>query len=255
MNRTYNLTNNLTNNKDDFWLEKPSVFINSFDKFIPTKNMTRIQQLNSITLFSIYSLLLIQFIGQSNTLTNVLFIGIILLMIFLYYTKYKKIDSDDEIEPFEVEAGYVDSDNKLRLGKFYSAQNENLELNKFVEKQAKKNKQILDVPREPTINNPYMNPILTDYNTENAPYPVDVDDDVIKEQINLTYNKDLFKDMSDLFDEKNTQRQFYTVPGGSIPNDQQKFAEWCYKTPKTCKEDSRFCVSFDDIRYRNSFRT
>lgn len=249
MNNTDN-----TNNRDIFWMEKPSILLNSFDKFIPTKNMTRNQQMNAITLFSIYALLIIQFIGQTNTITNIIFFGIILLMIFLYYTKYRKIDVDD-IEQFEVEAGYVDSDNKLRLGKFYSAQNENVKLNEYVKKQSEKNKDILDVPRQPTINNPYMNPILTDYNTENAPYPVGVDDDVIKEQINLTYNKDLFKDMSDLFDEKNTQRQFYTVPGGSIPNDQQKFAEWCYKTPKTCKEDSRYCVAFDDIRYRTSYRT
>jgi hypothetical protein len=238
----------------EFWLEKPLILLKSYDKFIPTKDMSRIEQLNSITLFSIYALLLIRFIGQSNTITNILFIGIILLMIFLYYTKYKKIDVDD-IEQFEVEAGYVDSDNKVRLGKFYSAKNRNVELDEFVKRESEKNKDILDVPREPSVNNPFINPLLTDYNTENAPYPADVEDVVIKEQINLTYNKDLFKDMSDLFDEKNTQRQFYTVPGGSIPNDQQKFAEWCYKTPMTCKEDSRYCISFDDIKYRNSYRT
>jgi hypothetical protein len=237
-----------------FWTEKPSILIETYDKFIPTKNMSRNEQMNAITLFSLYSLLIIYFIGYTNKITNILFIGIIVLMVFLYYTKYKKIDVDN-IEEFEVEAGYVDSDNKLRLGKFYSAQNQNKQLDKYVDIQSKANKEILDIPREPTVDNPFVNPILTDYNTENAPYPINVEDDVIKEQVNLTYNKDLFKDMSDLFDEKNTQRQFYTIPGGSIPNDQQKFAEWCYKTPKTCKEDSRFCVAFDDIRYRTSFRT
>jgi hypothetical protein len=99
-----------------------------------------------------------------------------------------------------------------------------------------------------------MNPILNDFNTENVPYPVNSDDEIIKQKINLTYNKDLFKDVSDLYDAKNVERQFFTIPGGSIPNDQQKFAEWCYKTPYTCKEDSKNCVVFDDIRYRNNYK-
>ena len=60
--------------------------------------------------------------------------------------------------------------------------------------------------------------------------------------------------MTSLFDEKNTQRQFYTIPGGAIPNDQQKFAEWCYKTPATCKEDTNNCINFDNMKFRNRYK-
>ena len=31
-------------------------------------------------------------------------------------------------------------------------------------------------------------------------------------------------------------RQFYSVPGNTIPNRQNEFANWLYKTPPTCKE-------------------
>ena len=50
------------NNKNDniFWLEKPMILLNTFDKFIPTRTMTTIQQMNAITLFCIYALILLK---------------------------------------------------------------------------------------------------------------------------------------------------------------------------------------------------
>ena len=52
----------------------------------------------------------------------------------------------------------------------------------------------------------------------------------------LTYSSSLIRDVNDLFGKNNSQRHFYTVPGNSIPNDQDTFAKWLYATPKTCKE-------------------
>lgn len=244
---------NKNNINDIFWLEKPKVLIDNYNKFIPTRDMSIYEQMNSITLFCIYALLILKIVGLDNNLTNILFLGIILILIILYFNKYKK-KSEDSDEKISVESGYYDSDNSLKLGRFYSEKNRNIELDKMVKETTEKNQEILDIPREPTIDNPFMNPILDDYNKENAPYPVNVDDELIKEKINLTYNKDLFKDLSDLYDSKNVERQFYTIPGGSIPNDQHKFAQFCYGTPKTCKEDTRYCVTFDDIRYRNNYK-
>jgi hypothetical protein len=238
---------------DLFWLEKPKVLIDTFDKFIPNKKMSVYQQMNTITLFCIYALIILKIVGLDNIATNILFVGIIVLLIILYLNKYKPVTVQDD-EKISVESGYYDSNNSLKLGRYYSEKNRNKELDKMVKKTSDKNQDILDVPREPTIDNPFMNPILNDYNTENVPYPVNIDDDVVQNKINLTYNKDLFKDLSDLYDSKNVQRQFFTIPGGAIPNDQQKFAEFCYGTPKTCKEDTRYCVRFDDIRYRNNYK-
>ena len=241
-------------NEDKFWIENPTVLINNFDKFIPTRQMSLFQQMNSITLFCLYALLILHLVGLSNNVTSILFIGIIILLVILYFNKYKKFNTKDDTEPFEVESGYYDSDNFLKIGKFYSEKNRNKDLDRMVYETSKKNQSILDKKREPTIDNPFMNPILNDFNTDNVPYPVNMDDEYIKEKVNLTYNKDLFKDLSDLYDSKNVERQFFTIPGGAIPNDQQKFAEWCYKTPYTCKEDSANCVTFDDIRYRNNYK-
>ncbi len=239
---------------DVFWLEHPTILFKQLDKFIPTKSMTRIQQMNAITLFCIYALIVFKLVGLLNNFSTVLFVGIIVILVIIYYNRYKRNNTDEDEEKFEVESGYYDSDNYLKIGKFYSEKNRNKELDEMVRKKSERNQKILDVPREPTVDNPFMNPILNDFNTENAPYPVNADDEVIKQKINLTYNKDLFKDVSDLYDSKNVERQFFTIPGGAIPNDQQKFAEWCYKTPSTCKENSADCIVFDDIRYRNNYK-
>jgi len=235
-----------------FWLENPTVLVTNFDKFIPTRKMNTIQQMNAITLFCIYSLFILQLVGLLNNFGATVLIGIIVILIIIYFNKYKKFVDTPE-EHFKIESGYYDSDNVLKIGKFYSENNRNKDLDKTVYDKSIENQKILNIPREPTVDNPFMNPILNDFNTENAPFPVNTDDEVIKEQINLTYNKDLFRDLSDLYDSKNVERQFYTIPGGAIPNDQQKFAEWCYKTNKTCKEDSKECILFDDLRYRNNY--
>jgi len=240
-------------NNDIFWVEDPSVLTKNYMEFIPTRKMSLFRQMNALTLLSIYSLVILQLSGLSNNVTNILFVGIIVILVVLYFNKYnnKLIFTG---EKFDVESGYYDSDNVLRMGKFYSENNRNKDLDKMVYETSVKNQEILYKKREPTVDNPFMNPILDDFNTENVPYPVNIDDEVIKEKINLTYNKDLFKDMTDLYDSKNVERQFYTIPGGAIPNDQQKFAEFCYKTPRTCKEDTNNCINFDNLKIRNKYK-
>ena len=47
---------------DFFWLEKPKVLIDTFDKFIPNQKMSIYQQMNSITLFCIYVLLILKIV-------------------------------------------------------------------------------------------------------------------------------------------------------------------------------------------------
>jgi hypothetical protein len=294
------------NNQDNniFWLEKPMTLINTFNKFIPTRNMTTIQQMNAITLFCIYALIILKIVDLDNKFTTALFIGIIIILIFIYINRHKtpsnlntpksilkenldindddddsfydKIERDNKknatnvdyskkpkkvrfLKDIQVESGYYDSDDVLRLGKFKSEKNRNTELDEMVAKQSLNNQHLLNQNREPTIeptgDNPFVNPLLSHFNTDSFPQPVNADDEDLKDKINLTYNKDLFRDLTDVFDVKNAERQFYTVPGGAIPNDQNKFAQWCYNTPSTCKEDTRQCNLIPtDIRYINNYK-
>ena len=76
-----NQDNNVYNN--GFWLEKPMILINTYDKFIPTRNMSTIQQMNAITLFCIYALIILKIVDLDNKFTTSIFIGIIIGIVLL----------------------------------------------------------------------------------------------------------------------------------------------------------------------------
>lgn len=110
------------------------------------------------------------------------------------------------------------------------------------------------VCKRTTVENPFMNPTVDEYGTKvqykNA---CPVLDDQVHTKINDNFHKRLFQDCSDIYDKKSSQRQFYTVPNTSIPNDQDGFAKWVYGSPPTCKEGNGFgCMThhFDDVQRR-----
>ena len=95
---------------------------------------------------------------------------------------------------------------------------------------------------KPTINNPFMNITLNDYNDNpnrealnkaNSYINTDLNDNVTKK-----FNYNLYRDADDIYDRVTTQRQFYTMPITTIPNRQDRFSKWLYSTPPTCKENN-----------------
>ena len=95
---------------------------------------------------------------------------------------------------------------------------------------------------EPTTNNPFMNiNLITD--KRDKPKAVDYyDNKEIKKDVTNRFNFNLYRDVSDLYNKNNSQREYYTMPSTTIPNEQTSFAKWCYRSPPTCKEDTIRCV-------------
>tara|TARA_B100001248_G_C27363468_1_gene447717 strand:+ start:100 stop:663 length:564 start_codon:yes stop_codon:yes gene_type:complete len=97
----------------------------------------------------------------------------------------------------------------------------------------------------PTEDNPFMN---YNYITDPREKPKSVtsyNHPKIKDEINTFFNENLYRDVSDLYQKNNSQRQFYSMPCTDIVNDQTKFAKWLYYTDKTCKEDGIKCASYN----------
>ena len=236
------------------WIENPTIFIKNqgYLNFLPNRTMTKTEQINSLTLLLLYVLILLYILESASKYSVGIIVGLVIVMLILhygYYSKQKKESYDGQ--DMDIESGYYDSDNNLRLGRFYSIKkNKNPSMDISYEKMKK---YLKANQRRPTPDNPFMNPLLTDYNTENIPQASNVDDEDIQTEMKLNFNKDLFRDNDDLFDRKNAERIFYTVPGGSIPNDQDAFAKWCYGNSETCHNDSRSCYKnkHDDLRYIN----
>lgn len=249
------------NNNTKFWLESPAVYImnNGYFKFIPTREMNKTEQINALTLLLLYILFLSHILNVNSRILDVIIIVLILVMVLLHYGYYSKmeginknVEEDNEVT---IRTGIYDSENNLKLGKFYShKKNKTEDVDRSFEKMQK---YLKANERKPTSNNPLMNPILTDFNTENIPTASNADDEDIQNEIKNSFNKDLFRDLNDLYDRKSSERVFYTVPGGSVPNDQDAFAKWCYSTPPTCQEGNGLaCLRKynEDLRYRTSYR-
>ena len=82
-----------------------------------------------------------------------------------------------------------------------------------------------------------MNPLLADFGTNNSkPSCASYNNKGIKMTVENNFEEDLYKDVNDIFGKNNSQRQYYTMPGNSVPNDRDTFMKWCYQTPPTCKE-------------------
>ena len=100
---------------------------------------------------------------------------------------------------------------------------------------------------KPTKENPFMNVNLLDYN-DNPNRKSEITKDIyiidkhkkenLESDIEEKFNFNLYRDSGDIFGKKNSQREFYTTPVTTIPNNVEDFANWCYKTGKTCKENN-----------------
>ena len=212
--------------RDDFWYNDPSILISTdrLDEFFPSKVMTFEEQLNAfVRLMSYLSIILTAYTKNVN------YIYLSLFSFIFSYLIYK--NSDESLS------------SKLKKEDFISNYD------------SKKN-YIL-----PTIDNPFMNVQFDDYiknpQREAISKLNNYKNPNLNKLIDQKFNYNLYKDVSDIFDKNNSQRQFYTTPVTTIPNDQESFAKWLYKTPPTCKENNgNQCVAnnFYNLKQNTNFK-
>lgn len=79
--------------------------------------------------------------------------------------------------------------------------------------------------RPTTVNNPFMNIPITDYNIPQKYSKAGKCDEKCKSN----FYKNLFRSVDDaIWNRQSSERQFYTTSNTSIPNEQIKFAQWLY---------------------------
>ena len=103
----------------------------------------------------------------------------------------------------------------------------------------------------PNNQNPFMNVLLTDDRQRKK--ACDTNNKKIRKMIKKKFKRNIYNDVDDVYNRNNSQRQFYTMPSTTIPNDQDSFQNWLYKIPKTCKEgNGNQCVGNLHTPLRNS---
>ena len=158
--------------------------------------------------------------------------------------KYK---SASHIKNYNIEAGYIDSNGDLRSGPKYNSHVNRSQLPYSIHEMEQYRK---DTCRRPTKNNPFMNPDITQYNAGDIPVACNADDEDINEESRVFFNHELFQDVGELWERKNSQRQFYTVVNTSVPNKQVDFAKWLYYGVPTCKENNSYCLRYERLKHK-----
>jgi len=216
-----------------FWINNPKILLDNYLQFIPTKSMNILQKYNAISLFCIYAIILLLIFGKPF---GYIYLPIVILIIIIVMFKIdeNKATKSEHFNPI-IESGYIDSNNEIKINR--------------VTNQPTKKPDVTYTCRKPTPDNPFMNPPISDFNTD-APVACNSDDENIKNSIDKSFGSGLFLNIDDLFNKKNSQRQFYTVPNTAIPNNQTEFANWLYRSPTTCKEDQEKCLRYEDLRFK-----
>lgn len=114
--------------EEKFWIVDPYILYEKYYIIIPTKNMSRVEQLNTVTRFLLYFIILCVLFDASQTIIIFLLIGIILIVVFyyIYISDPKGIQQDLISDAEKSEKNFTSkSDEDLCIGC-----NENLELNK-----------------------------------------------------------------------------------------------------------------------------
>jgi len=203
----------IENLNDSFWTDDYKIL---FDKekltdFFPTVNMTMIEKLNSIMRLSIYlSLALYILTGNYH------YLFIMIIVAFFTYVIYATQKDNLEL--------YFNS-------KPHSDEN-------LIQKNVYEN----ETDIKPTVQNPFMNINLITDNKEKEAAPPSWNNEEIQEKIEDKFNYNLYRDVGDLYGKSNSQREYYTMPSTTIPNNQTSFAKWCYGVGPTCKEKSIYCA-------------
>jgi len=198
-----------------FWLEDIQIL---FDKdnliyFFPSNTYSTVKNLNSIVRLTIYIAIVLALLKNNPKY----FIFPIITMIVTYFV-YTYHPNKDEL--------FNNSTEKFH--KIGEVEEKSIQL------------------KEPTVDNPFMNyNQITDTPDNKKSNKVYLENDEqslqTRKVINEKFNEKLYRDVSDLYGRRNSQREFYTVAYNHVP-DQTSFAKWCYSTPPTCKEKNINCA-------------
>ncbi len=238
-----------------FWTEDPNILVKPafITEFFPVKEMTFNQNLNAITR-TVVVLTVISYLFTRNVRVVSVAIMTILAIFLLHYAKSKEQckRNSKKLEGFSNDEYIEDEIAKHRKLYTYQGPVENV-VGNFDETFDK-----------PTPDNPLSNVLLTDYdyNPKKKPAPPsftqdggDVITQKAKEMVQElnpgqpNIDKKLYNDINTNLEMEQSMRQFYSTANTTIPNNQSGFAEFCYGSMISAKEDNAIALTRDNPRY------
>ncbi len=96
-----------------------------------------------------------------------------------------------------------------------------------------------EILRFPTQDNPFANMMAPDILSKPGNFSVKPFDDAVKYDDFFRVN--WHSDPNDVFGKTQSQRQFYTMPSNSVPNDRDSYQKWLYGGTGACKDNKKKC--------------
>lgn len=211
-----------------FLLQYPSILFNknNFYKIIPTPSMTKVEKLNTLTRLVIY-IMILYLLFSTNYKYTYLFIIIIIILISINYLNNKKI----------INTFINDLDKNITKNNLM-----NIDVLTPIQGSGTISSYVANVPlgthddRIPVQDSEVISSYIADDDK--------ISDINIKLQ-NYFNNENIDNSLyGNFFD-----RQFYIMPSTTIPNDQTGFAKWLYTLPETCKENQKYCIKYENLKY------
>ena len=196
-----------------FWFKDISILYNKnyLLEIIPKKEYDFSRKLNAVVRFAVYYSILLYIFKRDSNILCFPFITIV-ITVFLHRTNRDETN-DDAMKGLMSSKGHTSMEDIDAMI---------MDINK-------------DVFREPDDDNPMMNQNTFDLYENKKAVPT-YNNPGMKRKVEETLDDGIFKDSNDLFNRRNSQRQWYTMPNTEAMNKQTEFAKWCYMTPPTCKE-------------------
>ena len=179
---------------DQIWFKNPSVLFDrdTWSRFVPTKDMTTAEALNSVVRFATYFSVILYFAsGNGSYLMAVPVVMATTILLQNLFPNGKTIES-------------------------------------FITKEVTKK----DSYTMPSSANPFMNVLLTEIQDDpNRPDAAPTNRRDVKAEIHKNFQKtsDIYMDTSDLFDQTQAMRTFHTLQSSMVPNDLDGFKKWLSK--------------------------
>jgi len=224
--------------ENEYWFQNLNVLIDGdkLGEFIPKSWMSYPEKVNSLIRLSIYIGVVLMVFHKKYLY---LYVPLIAMSGSFVLYLFRKASSNRE-------ESISEDEKKLQIEKqgVVPTGNDNVWNGKVVENM--KNTSCT----KPDVENPFMNYLPYDDRKKAKSCPPTK---TIKNEIENDFNKGLFRDVGDIFNKSNGQRQFYTMPVTESSNNQKDFANWLYNTGPSCKEgDGRKCHNNNPARVQGS---
>jgi hypothetical protein len=184
---------------DPFWFDEISILFRQdrFLEFFITQDMTFVEKLNAIARLGIYVSVILALYHNNPKFLALSFVALA-LTVFI-----RNFFDESSFSP------NVPGDYKEDFG-------------------------MLGEKIFPTIDNPFMNAVITkpDDTIPSESYSKTPEAEKVREDIEANFSKNLFQDVGDVFETNNSRRQYYTVPRNS-----GDLKEFLYGGMKSGKED------------------